>query len=242
MAALSPPFDAKSHIELNERIRNGRMGRIPDRYSAELHRVVQWMLSIDSAQRPSIEHILNIPQVSMKLRDRKTKELTSAIKQREADLKKKEEEVKKMEEDLKRREMALAERENRVAEAEKALAQKVEMTGKEDTRLGGEAGTVVTPKPLTEANARPLVPRGRHLSPFDNLQGRGVRNLSGEKRTISPKIPTDAEPPRPRSAISPHPNSRITPQDVDRFIQHYRERPKTALPARIPKRSYTLNA
>jgi NIMA (never in mitosis gene a)-related kinase len=243
MAALAPPFEAKSHPELNERIRQGRMGRLPDRYSPEVRRVVQWMLSTDPNQRPSTEEVLNIPQVLVRLREKKLKDMQTGTKQKEAELKQKEEELKKLEEDLKRRETAVIERENKVAEAEKALAQKQE-TRPDTPQTPYEARAPVDPKPrpLGEANIRKPPPRGRNWSPSEKLAipayrnySGGMKNAAGEKRSYSPKIQMDVDGIRPRTAVVPH---TPTPSQVERFIQEYRSRPKTALPSRTPR--YTV--
>ena len=244
MAALCPPFEAKSHTELNDRIRQGRMGRLPERYSPEVRRVVQWMLSTDPNLRPSTEEVLNIPQVLVRLREKKVRDMQTGTKQKEAELKQKEEELKSLEEELKRREAAVCERENKVAEAEKALAQKQEArpdTPKTpQTPYEAKAIAELKPRPLGEANhIRKPPPRGRNWSPLEkvvvvpayrNFSG-GMRN-PGEKRSYSPKIQVDVDGLRPRTALPPN---TPTPSQVDRFIQEYRSRPKTALPNRTPR-------
>ena len=40
MASLSPPFPAKSHVELVSRIKKGEIGRIPPKYSDDLQRII----------------------------------------------------------------------------------------------------------------------------------------------------------------------------------------------------------
>ena len=52
MAALRPPFDAHTQVELSRCIREGKFARIPEEYSSDLHRVICWMLQLQKV-RPS---------------------------------------------------------------------------------------------------------------------------------------------------------------------------------------------
>lgn len=45
MAALRPPFKAQNHLSLAMKIKAGKFDRIPDRYSEDLWRVIEWMLN-----------------------------------------------------------------------------------------------------------------------------------------------------------------------------------------------------
>lgn len=70
MACLTPPFKAENPLALALKIKEGKFQRIPQQYSAELMRVIKWMLKTDGKQRPNVEDLLNLPHVSMKLRER----------------------------------------------------------------------------------------------------------------------------------------------------------------------------
>lgn len=56
-------------------------------------RVIKWMLKVEAAERPNVEDLLNLPHVSMRLRER-------ALKRNLQHMKKKEEEIVKMEKKL----------------------------------------------------------------------------------------------------------------------------------------------
>jgi len=56
-------------------------------------RTVRWMLKIEPKERPNVEDLLNLPQVSMRLREK-------ALKKNLLHMRKKEEEVKRKEEEL----------------------------------------------------------------------------------------------------------------------------------------------
>jgi NIMA (never in mitosis gene a)-related kinase 2 len=74
MAMLSPPFIATNQLSLALKIKEGTFKPINRKhYSAELLRVIHWMLSVDPAERPNVEDLLNLPNVSMRLRERALK-------------------------------------------------------------------------------------------------------------------------------------------------------------------------
>jgi len=43
------------------KIKAGKFERIPNRYSEELHRVVSWMLTQSTNERPSVDDLMNLP-------------------------------------------------------------------------------------------------------------------------------------------------------------------------------------
>jgi NIMA (never in mitosis gene a)-related kinase 2 len=104
MASLSPPFTADNQLALALKIKQGTFQRIPSRYSEELMRTIRWMLKPEPKDRPNVEDLLNLPHVSMRLRERALKLLD-----REAE--------------LQRREKELEEKERQVEELERAVAE-----------------------------------------------------------------------------------------------------------------------
>jgi NIMA (never in mitosis gene a)-related kinase len=55
------------------KIRDGVFERIPEEYSEELMRVIRWMLKPEQKSRPNVEDLLNLPNVSIRLRERALK-------------------------------------------------------------------------------------------------------------------------------------------------------------------------
>jgi len=90
MASLQPPFFAENQLSLALKIKEGTFKRIPSRYSDELMRTVKWMLQTEPKARPNVEDLLNLPHVSMRLREK-------ALKKNMQHMRKKEEEVKRKE-------------------------------------------------------------------------------------------------------------------------------------------------
>lgn len=56
------------------KIKDGKFERIPMRYSEELQRVICWMLTLDQRRRATIDDLINLPLVSMRLREKRFEE------------------------------------------------------------------------------------------------------------------------------------------------------------------------
>ena len=140
LTTFHPPFEAKNQIMLAMRIKSGKVDKINKRYSEELWRVITWMLTVNYNNRPSSEDLLNIPQVCIRLREKRIKDTLYKLKmfeeklnlrdkeqneredklnEKEKNLKKKEDELLAKENELKEKENELKERENEIKEKEK---------------------------------------------------------------------------------------------------------------------------
>ena len=61
MITLRPPFRAKDMEGLFNKVCKGQFSRIPERFSDDLFKIVQYLLQVSSIQRPSCEQILQHP-------------------------------------------------------------------------------------------------------------------------------------------------------------------------------------
>jgi len=142
LTTFHPPFEAKNQIMLAMRIKSGKVEKINKRYSEELWRVITWMLTVNSNERPSSEDLLNIPEVCVRLREKRIKDTLYKLKmfeeklnlkdkeqkdkesnliEREKNIEKKEKELKEKEEELREKELELKEKENELKEKEKKI-------------------------------------------------------------------------------------------------------------------------
>lgn len=89
LVSLFPPFTAKNHLALAEKIISGEIERIPERYSEDLHEVIQQMLRVDPANRPTVEELIKIPKIKLRINERKMRNDYAKLKYRESKIIKK---------------------------------------------------------------------------------------------------------------------------------------------------------
>ena len=124
LTTFHPPFEAKNQIMLAMRIKSGKVEKINKRYSEELWRVITWMLTVNYNNRPSSEELLNIPEVCIRLREKRIKDTLYKLKLFEEKLNIKDKEQKEREDKLNEKEKNLKEKENELKEKEKELQEK----------------------------------------------------------------------------------------------------------------------
>jgi NIMA (never in mitosis gene a)-related kinase len=90
-------------LSLAVKIKTGKFERIPARYSEELYRVVSWMLCQNSIERPTVDDLMNLPQVSLRIREKKMVEVQMLVKKKEDELKAREEKINEKEQAQKER-------------------------------------------------------------------------------------------------------------------------------------------
>jgi len=123
IAALRPPFEASNHLSLAIKIKAGKFERLPIRYSEDLQKLIEVMLNVNPERRPSVEDLLTIPQVSMRIKEKRVRDKLSQLRQTESDLVKKEEDLKQLESSLSKKEEELKLLEQRIQGLEKKVSQ-----------------------------------------------------------------------------------------------------------------------
>lgn len=93
LCAKEPPFNAKTHCELVQKIRTGKFAQIPSVYSPELGSVIKSCLRVNPRERPDTAALLNLPVVKLMRKEREIVDLGQILKTKEAQLKQKEMEV-----------------------------------------------------------------------------------------------------------------------------------------------------
>ena len=124
LTTFHPPFEAKNQIMLAMKIKSGKVEKINKKYSEELWRVINWMLTVDYNERPSSEELLNIPQVSIRLREKRVKDTINKLRIFEEKLNNKDNEQKEKEENLIKKENELIDKENYLIKKEKEILEK----------------------------------------------------------------------------------------------------------------------
>lgn len=68
MVCLRAPFEATNQIQLAYKIKLGKIERIPEHFSDELFKVIQSMLNIEQAKRPSVQDLMIHPRISFTIK------------------------------------------------------------------------------------------------------------------------------------------------------------------------------
>ncbi len=97
LCAREVPFLAKTHIQLVQKIKDGRYPPLPAVYSPELQAVIRRCLQVNPRDRPDTATLLNLPVVRLMRKEREVVEIGRALKAKEALAKKYMEEVKEKE-------------------------------------------------------------------------------------------------------------------------------------------------
>lgn len=93
LCTREPPFNAKSHYQLVQKIKEGKVAPLPNIYSAELSAVIRDCLRVNPDKRPDTASLLNLPVVRLMRKEREVVEMSRAIQRKEALLLKKEESI-----------------------------------------------------------------------------------------------------------------------------------------------------
>eukprot|EP00668_Euglena_longa_P003279 GGOE01003837.1.p1 GENE.GGOE01003837.1~~GGOE01003837.1.p1 ORF type:complete len:549 (+),score=94.59 GGOE01003837.1:92-1648(+) len=111
LCMLHPPFEASNQLSLATKIKEASPEPCHS-YSPELCAIIERLLVKDRTSRPSIEELLELPAISLRLKERKVAEALVSLKR-------KEDELRRWSDELKAKELALVERERVVAEQER---------------------------------------------------------------------------------------------------------------------------
>ncbi|ONH69995.1 Serine/threonine-protein kinase KIN3 [Cyberlindnera fabianii] len=93
LCALHPPFQAKTHLQLQQRIQEGRYPSIPGHYSNALRRVIDSCIQVDLQQRGSTFEILQDLHFKIQMKDLQLKNYEINLKKFEGELMSKEQEL-----------------------------------------------------------------------------------------------------------------------------------------------------
>jgi len=69
LCAKEPPFNAKTHLDLIQKIRLGKIKPLSGIYSPELQGIISHCLRVNPHSRPDTVHLLNLPMVKLKRKE-----------------------------------------------------------------------------------------------------------------------------------------------------------------------------
>ncbi|KAH8654642.1 kinase-like domain-containing protein [Tricladium varicosporioides] len=83
LCAREPPFNAKSHFQLVQKIKEGKVATLPAIYSPELNNVVRDCLKVHPDRRPDTASLLNLPVVKLMRKEKEVVDLGRILKTKE---------------------------------------------------------------------------------------------------------------------------------------------------------------
>ncbi|KAF4977427.1 hypothetical protein FZEAL_6039 [Fusarium zealandicum] len=93
LCAREPPFNAKTHFQLVQKIKEGKFPALPEIYSSELNQVIKDCLRVNPDRRPDTSQLLNLPVVKLMRKEKEVVDLNKSLRHREDALRKKERDV-----------------------------------------------------------------------------------------------------------------------------------------------------
>lgn len=84
LCARRPPFDAKTHLQLIQKIKDGRVDPLPTVYSPELQSTIKSCLKTNPHQRPDTAALLSLPIMRVMRKEREVVEIGKALRLNES--------------------------------------------------------------------------------------------------------------------------------------------------------------
>lgn len=78
-----PPFNARTHIQLIQKIRDGKYAPLPDKYSPELKNVIASCLRVNPDHRPDTAALVNLPIIRLMRKEKEVTDLGKILRKRE---------------------------------------------------------------------------------------------------------------------------------------------------------------
>ena len=83
LCTREPPFDAKTHLQLVQKIKEGRVNPLPNTYSSELQNVIKSCLKTNPSTRPDTATLIQLPAIRLMRKEREVVELGKMLKIKE---------------------------------------------------------------------------------------------------------------------------------------------------------------
>ncbi|KAG6030486.1 hypothetical protein E4U19_000461 [Claviceps sp. Clav32 group G5] len=93
LCAREPPFNAKTHYHLIQKIKEGKVATLPAMYSPELNTVIRDCLRVNPDRRPDTAQLLELPVVKLMRKEKEIVDLNRSLRSRESLIRKKEKEL-----------------------------------------------------------------------------------------------------------------------------------------------------
>jgi NIMA (never in mitosis gene a)-related kinase len=126
LTSLHPPFEANTPYNLAIKIKSGKVENIPKFYSKQLSDLISSLMNVNQNERPTIEQIIHLPEVNLRIKEKKIKENLKRLKNLENELNMREMNNKEREDNIIRKEKYLIEKEKNISQRENYVIQNLE--------------------------------------------------------------------------------------------------------------------
>jgi NIMA (never in mitosis gene a)-related kinase len=86
LCTREPPFNAKTHYQLVQKIKEGKIAPLPAVYSAELFTIIKDCLRVNPDRRPDTAALLNLPLVRLMRKEKEVVDFSKTLKAKEESL------------------------------------------------------------------------------------------------------------------------------------------------------------
>lgn len=93
LCAREPPFNAKTHYQLVQKIKEGKVAPLPEMYSPELNQVIRDCLKVNPDRRPDTVQLMNLPVVRLMRKEKEVVDFNKSLRSREEMVRQKEREL-----------------------------------------------------------------------------------------------------------------------------------------------------
>lgn len=83
LCTREPPFNAKSHFQLVQKIKEGKIAPLPNIYSTELMSVIKDCLRVNPDRRPDTAALLNLPVVRLMRKEKEVVDMAKTLRGKE---------------------------------------------------------------------------------------------------------------------------------------------------------------
>ncbi|KAI9887478.1 MAG: G2-specific serine/threonine protein kinase [Watsoniomyces obsoletus] len=83
LCAREPPFNARNHFTLVQKIQGGRLGSLPPVYSPQLQQTIRSCLQVNPKCRPDTAQLLNMPVIRLMRKEREVVELGRVLRSKD---------------------------------------------------------------------------------------------------------------------------------------------------------------
>ena len=123
LCTREPPFNAKTHYQLVQKIKEGKINPLPAVYSQELFSIIKDCLRVNPDRRPDTATLLNLPVVRLMRKEREVNDFNKTLKQKEESLNRRVKEVEQKAAALEQKAAALQQEKAALEQQKVALEQ-----------------------------------------------------------------------------------------------------------------------